>query len=227
MLSRETKLRLVHALANQDLADELEKRLSQKWPSQSEAEEALASYKDDERLREHLIVALALKEAGDEIADRLDKAKDILAAVADGDEVAGSPAEKASFEGQVAGMTTDIELQAAEDGEIGNSILLVGDGVKDIDTLISDWNTANPENEVSLSDGDGSQVPDDQEEIQLSGGVDEVPASDANTSPAIEAFGNESLSASAMERITIALASEEAAKEFKELYDEFVYQMND
>lgn len=224
MLSRETKLRLVHALANQELADELEKRLDQKWVGQEDAEAALASYKDDARLREYLVVALALKEAGDEIADRLDKAKAILAAVADGDEVEGSPAVAASFTGQVVGMTTDVTIEADNAGDAGNIVLGV-DGIMDIDALVAGWNIAYPSNTITLVDGDGSQIPETN--IALSGGADEVPASDENTWESIQAFGTQSLSASAMERITVALASEEAAKEFKAAYDNWVAEMND
>jgi len=79
----------------------------------------------------------------------------------------------ASFTGQVAGMTSDVTIDADVAGLAGN-VALVGDGVKDIDDLISDHNTASPGNELTLSSGDGSQVPDDQEELVLSGGEDAV-----------------------------------------------------
>jgi len=227
MLSESTKQRLVHALANQDMADELEKRISQELPSQSEAQEALDSYKDDEKLREHLVVALALKEAGDEISNRLDAAKKILEAIADGNEVAGSPAVSASFDGQVAGMNTDVQIEADNEGEDGNDIILSFDGSDDIDTVLAAWNIANPANTATLASGDGSQIPDNLEQIQLADGADEVLASDANTAPAVAAFGSQSLSESAMERLTVALASEEAASEFKQKFDEFVSAMND
>jgi hypothetical protein len=75
----------------------------------------------------------------------------------------------AQFQGQVTGMTTDVTIDADVAGAAGN-ITLVADGIKDIDTLISDWNTANPGNTVSLFSGDGSQIPTD--DIVLSGGVD-------------------------------------------------------
>jgi len=60
------------------------------------------------------------------------------------------------FQGQVAGMTTDIILTAEE-----ADVTLVADSIKDIDTLISEWNAdvLNNDNQVTLISGDGSQVP--------------------------------------------------------------------
>jgi copper chaperone CopZ len=92
------------------------------------------------------------------------------------DSVATVPAEAASFSGQVAGMTTNVVITADNDGEDGNSIELIFDGLDDIDTALSDWNLANPANTASLTSGDGSQVPDNGESIQLSGGSEEVPS---------------------------------------------------
>lgn len=60
----------------------------------------------------------------------------------------------AFFTGQVAGMTTDITLKAVSTG-----VTLTADGVKDIDTLISEHNVANNNDPVYLLSGDGSQVP--------------------------------------------------------------------
>lgn len=100
------------------------------------------------------------------------KLEDIVAVKAGFDgSVISTPAEASQFDGQVAGMTTDVTIDADVPGTAGD-ITLVADSVKDIDTLISDWNTANPSNTVSLSAGDGSQVP--TADITLSGGVDEV-----------------------------------------------------
>lgn len=226
MFSQETKQRLVSALADQGLADDLERRLFQKWVGTGDAQAALDSYQEDTaKLREWLVVALAQQEAGDELADRLEKAEDILRAVADGDEVAGSPAIAASFTGQVVGMTEDVTIEADNEGEAGNSIILGVDGIMDLDALIAGWNIAYPSNTISLTDGDGSQIP--ELNIALSGGEDEVLASDENTSEAIAAFGTQSISESTMERLTVALASEDAAAEFKAQYDEWIIQMND
>lgn len=83
-----------------------------------------------------------------------------------------TPAVAASYNDQVAGMTTNVELEANEAGVIGNSIVLTFDGVIDIAAAIVAWNAANPENEVSLVAGDDTQVPNSGEEIVLAGGVD-------------------------------------------------------
>jgi hypothetical protein len=99
-------------------------------------------------------------------------ASEIVARVISEEPAAVVQAAAASFTGQVAGMTTDVTIEADDEGSAGNDIVLTGDGVKDIDTLISDHNTANPSATISLTDGDGSQIPDDQEEIQLADGED-------------------------------------------------------
>jgi len=71
------------------------------------------------------------------------------------------------FDGQVAGMTTDVVIDALVRGPAGN-ITLVADSVTDIDGLILAWNTANADNQVVLTSGDGSQIP--TADIVLSGG---------------------------------------------------------
>jgi hypothetical protein len=65
----------------------------------------------------------------------------------------------ASFTGDGAGFSTVVTLTASDPGSIGNSIVLTGDGTSSINTLISNWNTANPSNQVSLTAGDGTQIP--------------------------------------------------------------------
>jgi len=80
---------------------------------------------------------------------------------------------KAYFAGQVGGTTTNIIIRADNDGTAGNSISLSFDGVDDIDTVLSDWNTANSSNTASIETGDGSQVPDNGESITLSGGINQ------------------------------------------------------
>lgn len=76
----------------------------------------------------------------------------------------------ATFSGQVDGMTTDIYLKADTQGSDGDSIDLTFNGSDTIDDAIAAWNLANPSNTVSLEDGDGSQVPTNGQEIELSGG---------------------------------------------------------
>ena len=78
---------------------------------------------------------------------------------------------KASYNDQVAGMTANVFIRANNAGTAGNSITLTFDGVDDIDTVLEAWNAANTSNTAELVSGDGSQVPDDLEEITLSGGV--------------------------------------------------------
>lgn len=83
-----------------------------------------------------------------------------------------APSAKTFDDGAVAVFFDDpIDLEAANRGVLGNSILLVGDGVKDVDELADDWNTANPENEVVVNAG-GSEVPANDVELELAGGVD-------------------------------------------------------
>lgn len=78
---------------------------------------------------------------------------------------------KASFNGQVAGMTANVFIRANNVGTAGNSITLTFDGVDDIDAVLAAWNSANPSNQATLISGDGAQVPDNLEEITLSGGT--------------------------------------------------------
>ena len=66
---------------------------------------------------------------------------------------------KASFDGAITGVTGNVQLEADFPGLDGNSILLTGDGIKDVDTLVSDWNTANPSNTVTLLSANGADVP--------------------------------------------------------------------
>lgn len=88
--------------------------------------------------------------------------------------IGGLDAVEAQFSGQVTGMTTDVTIDADVAGVAGN-VTLVADSISDIDDLIAAWNIANPANTVTLSLGDGSQVP--TADITLSGGADAVAAS--------------------------------------------------
>jgi hypothetical protein len=82
-----------------------------------------------------------------------------------------SPSAKTFDDGVIAVFTdSPIDLEAANRGVIGNDILLVGDGALDVDALAAAWNLANPDNEVVVNAG-GSEVPDDEAELALAGGV--------------------------------------------------------
>ena len=80
--------------------------------------------------------------------------------------------EKAIFKGQINGMTTDVFIRAVTAGAAGDSIELNFDGVDSISTVIGAWNAANTSNTAELVSGNGSQVPDNGEQIVLSGGTD-------------------------------------------------------
>jgi hypothetical protein len=69
------------------------------------------------------------------------------------------PGTYASFTGQIAGMTTPVTITANTLGTIGNSVVLTADGTSSINTLISNWNIANPSNTITLTTGDGTQIP--------------------------------------------------------------------
>jgi hypothetical protein len=77
----------------------------------------------------------------------------------------------AKFSGQVGGMSQNVTIFANNLGTTGNSITLSFDGTDDIDTVLAAWNAANTSNTATLSAGDGTQVPDNAEEIVLSGGI--------------------------------------------------------
>ncbi|NRA76870.1 MAG: phage tail sheath subtilisin-like domain-containing protein [Pseudoalteromonas sp.] len=83
---------------------------------------------------------------------------------------AGAGPVSASFDGAIAGVTGNVQLSAITAGVAGNSILLTGDGVKDLDTLVADWNGVNGSNQVQLDSSNGSDVPDNAEAMQLAGG---------------------------------------------------------
>jgi hypothetical protein len=116
-------------------------------------------------------------------------------------------------------MTTDVTIDAVTPGAAGNSISLAFDGLKDIDTVISDWNIANPSNTAVLSSGDGSQIPDNLETIDLSGGSDQH---DEDMAPAKLAMGSEPMSDSAYESLILALSDVSAAFEFRAAYNAMI-----
>jgi hypothetical protein len=87
--------------------------------------------------------------------------------------LAGAPAIAASYTGIGDNETFGdvVTITATTAGTAGNSITLAFDGVDDVDTVLSAWNSANPSNQATLDSGDGEQIPEDGDSLQLSGGV--------------------------------------------------------
>lgn len=86
-----------------------------------------------------------------------------------------TPGDYASYTGTPPGCTTAITITADNIGLDGNNILLNFDGAKTITQIISGWNIAYPTNTCTLT-GDGTQIPNNKEKIQLSGGTSETRA---------------------------------------------------
>jgi len=211
MLSKNAGYVLEVALSNAKIADEVEARLISVSPADAAAAQAILDLIDEnqnQKIEEYLIVALAHRPSGKEIADKVNALVDVLKAQADGSEVA---AVAAQFVGQVAGMTTDVTIDADVAGVAGN-VTLTADSIKDIDTLIAEAGVA-----LTLSAGDGAQVP--TADIVLTGGAD---ASDANLVPAQAAMGSDKMSDATFERLVIAMASRSAAQEFKDAFDAMI-----
>lgn len=78
----------------------------------------------------------------------------------------------ASYTGTPTGATTPITLTAVMPGVIGDSITLVFTGSNSINSAIVTWNTGNPSNTVTLTAGDGTQVPSNGATTPLTGGID-------------------------------------------------------
>src|ERR1700722_15179958 len=68
------------------------------------------------------------------------------------------PGTFASFTGEIPGMVSSVTITANNAGSAGN-ISLIADGVSTIATLITNWNTANPGNQVTLTSGNNAQIP--------------------------------------------------------------------
>ncbi len=62
------------------------------------------------------------------------------------------------FQGIVTGMTTNVIIKTVNTS-VSEPIILVANSINDINTLISNYNSANPENQVYLYTGNGAQVP--------------------------------------------------------------------
>jgi hypothetical protein len=87
--------------------------------------------------------------------------------------LAGTPAVAASYTGIGDNETfsEQVTIIANTAGTAGNSITLTFDGADDVDTVLAAWNAANPSNQATLDSGNGEQIPDDGDSLQLSGGV--------------------------------------------------------
>jgi hypothetical protein len=71
-------------------------------------------------------------------------------------------------------ISEEVTITASTVGTAGNSITLTFDGVDDVNTVLAAWNAANPSNQATLNSGVGSQVPNNGDSIQLSGGVNAI-----------------------------------------------------
>lgn len=88
-------------------------------------------------------------------------------------------AVQASYSGQLAGAeegSAEISVRAVTAGAAGNHVHVAYDGVETLQAGIDAWNTANPDNQVTLLSGDGTQVPMSGLFFNLLNGVDGVPA---------------------------------------------------
>lgn len=76
--------------------------------------------------------------------------------------------------GRLAGMATRVTISADVAWAAGNTVVLLFNGTDTIADVVLAWNTANPANTVTVTGGDDTQIPADQEYIQLHNGSDEV-----------------------------------------------------
>lgn len=77
----------------------------------------------------------------------------------------------ASFTGQLFGMTTNITVTADNIGIIGNiDPVFLFNWMTSVDIGINTWNANNPTNTVTLTSGDGSQIPANKQKLILAGG---------------------------------------------------------
>lgn len=209
MFSSRNKQYFVAAIANQQMADEIEKRL---------ALAAYTSYKfSNQEIANYLTVAFANKAQADILANKLAQAQKCLYFKAN--PVPSVPAVAAQFDGQVAGMTTDVVIDADVAGVAGN-VTLTADSISDIDALIAAWNLANVGNELTLASGDGAQVP--TADITLAGGANLVPASYAELIAAQAAFDSSALSAEFKKIAIVALCDIAAANDLIAQHDAMV-----
>ena len=69
------------------------------------------------------------------------------------------------------GISQEVRWRADNQGTIGNSISLVFNGVDDTDTVLANWNAANPSNTISVVGGTGNFVPSAQTVTFGGGGI--------------------------------------------------------
>jgi len=81
----------------------------------------------------------------------------------------GSVEVKAKFSELFAGLLVTIKLSANTGGQIGNAIVLTGDGTSTVQDLAAAWNAANANNKVTVGQG-GGMVTSFGTLMQLSGG---------------------------------------------------------
>jgi hypothetical protein len=80
-----------------------------------------------------------------------------------------------SFTGIIPGSSTSVTLTANTPGTAGDLISLVFDGSSiSISSAIATWNAANSSNQVTLTSGDGTQIPTIAQTVSLNGGTDRV-----------------------------------------------------
>jgi alpha-tubulin suppressor-like RCC1 family protein len=63
------------------------------------------------------------------------------------------------FSGQVAGMTTDIIIEKVSGSYNKNYGIMIADGVKSVNNLITEWNKYNAGCQIALISGNGAQIP--------------------------------------------------------------------
>lgn len=221
MLSKDTAFRLDHAVTDDKVGDEIAARLISATPAnQAQAIAVLAildaSDKMQASIAERLYTGLAGDNdgaAGKEMAKKINGMVAVLQAKANG---ASSPAVAAHYTGTPAGASTPVTITANTAGTAGN-VTLVADSVKTIAVLISDWNTAHPSNQLTLTSGVGTQVP--TANIPLAGGTN---ASDSDLAPAKAAMGAEPMSAQAKYCLVHAMGDQAAADEMEAAYNAMI-----
>jgi hypothetical protein len=222
MLSKDTEFRLDHAVTDDKIGDEIAARVEvSSTPADASAAQAILDLLDSSKnsdVSERLFTALAGDDngaAGKELSKKINGMMAVLEAKANGDEIA---ATTATFTGQVAGMTTDVTIDADVAGLAGN-VSIVGDGSTNLSQLIILFNLLNAGNTVTLTSGSGTQVQDNGASIDLAGGAD---SSDTDIAGAKTAMGAEAMSESTRYSLEHALTDKTAANEFKTAYDAMV-----
>ena len=78
---------------------------------------------------------------------------------------------QSTYNNTINGQLVIIVAEETEEGSLGNTISVTGDGSKTISTLIDTWNSANSDNKAQVTNGKDVVIPDG-DEIQLTGGLD-------------------------------------------------------